>query len=267
MGISLLIPTRGRPESMERFARSVDATTSSLENVEIVFGIDKGDTDSFTKANELSKSLQIAIQVKEMTPWHDGDVNLASYWNQCYVASKYDIVGYFGDDVVFHTKGWDAIVAQLLKNTTLMIAPNSVHQPMVRHRGIFSGPAADLFFTHKSVHSLFGYYLHESLRRYCTDMVLEFIYKRSGTFRYCDYIVTEHITTYAFPKITDDTHIRMAKWGAEGFSLFESDMIQKEIIRCSDLLNDMVLKFKTRKGTNILQRRSRGINGYNSDTN
>ena len=257
MGISLLIPTRGRPESMERFVRSVDTTASFPENVEIVFGIDREDAASFAKAIDLSKDLRIAIQSKEMIPWHDGDINLASYWNQCYAISKYDIVGYFGDDVVFRTKGWDTLVSNLLKDTTLMIAPNSVHNPLIRRCGVFSGRAADLFFTHKSVHTLFGYYLHESLRRYCTDMVLEFIYKRSGRFRYCEGIVTEHITTYAFPEITDDTHLRMAKWGAEGFALFESDMIQNEIIRCSDLLNDMVLKLKKRAGTNLLQKCSR----------
>ena len=248
-GISLLIPTRKRPESMERFARSVDETTSDHKNIEIVFGIDEDDTASFVKANELAKICKIQISPKILEPWSDGGVNLASYWNQCYTASKYDIVGYFGDDVIFRTKDWDKQIIHLLKDYTRMIAPNTVHQPLIRRRGVFSGIAADLFFTHKRVHNLFGYYLHESLKRYCTDMVLEFIYKRSGRFCYREDIVTEHITTYAFPQITDETHLRMSQWGAEGFQLFESDMIQNEIIRCSELLNELVLKFKKRSGT------------------
>jgi hypothetical protein len=257
MGISLLIPTRGRPESMERFARSVDTTVSCPENVEIVFGIDKEDTDSFAKATYLSKALRIAIHAKEMAPWHDGEVNLASYWNQCYASSKYDIIGYFGDDVIFRTESWDLLVKKVLdQDHTLMLSCNGLHHPQFSLWGN-GGAVGYLFFTHKQVHNLFGYYLHESLRRYCMDTVLEFIYKKANRFCYREDLVTEHLMALVFPDKVDETHLRMSKWEKEGLDLFQSDTIQNEIIRCSDLLNDLVLKSKVRKGTDILKKRTR----------
>lgn len=253
MSISLLIPTRGRPESMERFARSVDATAINPESVEIVFGIDAEDSDSFTKAKELSRFLKITVQAKELKPWYEGGINLSSYWNQCYAAASYDILGFFGDDVIFSTTGWDLSVGEALaKDPTIMISCNGVHHPEISLWGN-GGAVGYLFFTHRRVHELFGYYMHEALKRHCMDTVLEFIYKNANRFRYRADIITEHFLVCAFPDRIDETHIRMSKWCAEGHELFQSKTIQDEIIRCSDLLNAYVLKCKTRKGTNILQ--------------
>lgn len=253
--ISLLVPTRARPQDMESFAVSVDETVGNPESVEIVFGIDEDDALSLDKAQEMSRHLRIQIKARLLTPWLDGHVNLSYYWNQCYEAATHDIVGFFGDDTLFKTFGWDLEIQKLLvKDPTLMIGVNGIHHPKT------SWGLPDpgwMHFTHKKVHNLFGYYCYEPFRRYCMDSMHEFIFRRSGRYLYRKDLVMEHLQASTFTDKIDETHLRMSKWIDQDFALFQTQPIKNEIIRCSDLLNDMVLKFKKRKGTDILQKRSR----------
>ena len=102
--ISLLCPTRGRPDNMRRFAYS--AIEHAEQPVEIVFYIDDDDQAS-------SDALRAMAPLLLPNPvWGTGGprVRLAETWNACADLASGDVLGHLGDDVVFHTPGWDRLV-------------------------------------------------------------------------------------------------------------------------------------------------------------
>lgn len=108
--ISLLLPTRQRPRQLKRLVDSVNATKAS-EMIELVTYIDDDDHSY--------DDLELDIL------WHkvrgprniNGAVNLSVMWNECYEQSCGDVVMHCGDDIVFRTQGWDAVVAQAFAQT------------------------------------------------------------------------------------------------------------------------------------------------------
>lgn len=96
--ISVLVPSRGRPDSFARMYRSLVATAVYPRQIEVVARLDLDD---------LSKSEY---------PWENGvrltylpgeRTLLSSCWNECYQEASGDILMHCGDDVTFNTPGWD----------------------------------------------------------------------------------------------------------------------------------------------------------------
>lgn len=99
--ISILLPSRGRPQSLERLAKSVVETADNPDDVEIIVFIDEDDAsyDGWTFPPQLK------IYSTKRTV-------LSKYWNMAYEKATGDIYMHCGDDIVFHTQGWDTIVKQ-----------------------------------------------------------------------------------------------------------------------------------------------------------
>jgi hypothetical protein len=55
LGISILIPTRKRPENIRRFVTAINSVTADPRNIEIIFGIDEDDTSTLFDLNLESK--------------------------------------------------------------------------------------------------------------------------------------------------------------------------------------------------------------------
>lgn len=99
--ISLLVPSRGRPESLARLAGSVLNTADNPELVELVVFRDKDDPSY--EAYEYPKNVRI-FSTKRTT--------LSVYWNLAYEKAIGPIYMHCADDLVFHTKGWDVLVQE-----------------------------------------------------------------------------------------------------------------------------------------------------------
>src|SRR6266705_3622822 len=97
--ISILLPTRKRPQFLERMVNSARETCAVPP--EIVVYVDDDDPESAVKAEELGLKLIIGPRII-----------MTDYWNQCYAKSAGDIVMQAGDDIVFRTPGWDAMVEE-----------------------------------------------------------------------------------------------------------------------------------------------------------
>lgn len=93
--ISLLLPTRDRPESLKRFISSANETAT--KPIEIVCYIDEDD-DSYDK---LIASIRVVRGPR---------IILSEMWNKCYEQASGDILGHMGDDIIFRTPGWDKLV-------------------------------------------------------------------------------------------------------------------------------------------------------------
>lgn len=99
--ISILLPTRGRPHNLERLSTSALGTADNPDDVEIVAYIDSDDSSY--------ENIQLPVNVKIFKTER---TLLSIYWNMAYSQSKGPIYMHCGDDIVFHTQGWDTIVKQ-----------------------------------------------------------------------------------------------------------------------------------------------------------
>lgn len=105
MRISVLLPTRQRPQQLVRMVDSILETAHLPEQIEVVVYVDDDD--------QSYDGLNLGIE----TVWvrgprsHNGLVgNLSVMWNHCYAASSGDIVMHCGDDIIFRTPDWDDVV-------------------------------------------------------------------------------------------------------------------------------------------------------------
>ncbi|MBM4298677.1 MAG: hypothetical protein FJ143_13145, partial [Deltaproteobacteria bacterium] len=96
--ISLLLPTRGRPELLRRLFNSVAVTTAAIDRLELVLYIDEDDAPT----QDLSHDGLPIVRLIKPAQQTMGRMNQA-----CYEASRGRFVMLMNDDVVFRTPGWD----------------------------------------------------------------------------------------------------------------------------------------------------------------
>lgn len=98
--ISILLPTRGRPDNVERLLKSIE--TTAMQRPEVVIYVDE-DESSPSVGRELDYFLRLVVGPRR---------TLTECWNECFKACSGDIVMFAADDLVFRTKNWDAMVAE-----------------------------------------------------------------------------------------------------------------------------------------------------------
>ena len=186
MGISILTPTFKRPEQIERFALTIQNTSTYPERVELIFGIHSFDEESLKKIVYLQSVMKIKVKQAIIEQHLNGAINMSFLWNQIYPQASHDIIGFFGDDVLFKTPGWDVeVYKEFKKDPLVMVSCNDVH--------VQKGVNAVLFFTHRSVHNKLGFYLNQKYQRWYMDTFLDRIYRRMGKLHYREDIITEHL--------------------------------------------------------------------------
>ena len=210
-----------RPTAVIDFAKAVDETTKNPQKVEIVFGIHKDDLETRKQVEALS--LNISVRYVFIEQRKDNNINLSYMWNQVYQHAKYDIVGFFGDDVIFKTSGWDIEVEkEFIKDKYIMISCNDVT--------FHHGNESVLFFTHKAMHNALGFYLKEKYRRWFMDLFWDRLYRRIGKLHYREDIVTEHINPL----------IKIADASKNMQDLIRGD--QREWFKSDNEINECILK-------------------------
>ena len=102
-GISLLLPSRGRPVQLKRLFDSIREQTYDLDNIEIFLYLDEDDAKNYS---ELDESLNIKkIVGPRMT--------MGAYNTACLKQSKNDVIILLNDDMVIRTKGWDKAILDM----------------------------------------------------------------------------------------------------------------------------------------------------------
>lgn len=96
--ISLLVPTRGRPEGFARMVRSAIDTAWSPDRVEVVA---YQDADDQRYAEGWSDQTIVGERIV-----------LSEMWNRCAEAARGNILMQCADDLVFRSEGWDAHIAK-----------------------------------------------------------------------------------------------------------------------------------------------------------
>ncbi len=95
--ISLLLPTRGRPELVERFFASVVATAECLSAVEVILYVDDDDPGSHDLHCDAVHTVRLIGPNQSM----------GAYNTACLHASRGQIIVLVNDDMVMRTPGWD----------------------------------------------------------------------------------------------------------------------------------------------------------------
>ena len=106
--ISLLCPTRGRPDRVCVMLESIIKTTERLENVEILFYIDSDDDkkdDYIASINNLLNKYNNPF--KRVLPHIGEPMSVSKSWNIIAEKCEGDILVMANDDEVWITKGWD----------------------------------------------------------------------------------------------------------------------------------------------------------------
>lgn len=103
--ISLLLTTKGRPSILKRSLDSIIGNASSVDNYEIIFGIDDNDDSTLIFLNEylLNKNINHKIITTEPV----GYKNLYKLQNLLANESKGELLWPFVDDVEICSKNWD----------------------------------------------------------------------------------------------------------------------------------------------------------------
>ena len=206
LGISILIPTRGRPENMKRVAESAISLAYWDERVQVVFYIDSDDQASI----DMAKKLQYECP---FNPYYDIEtidyiigerVVLSQMWNEAYKKASYNIIMHGGDDIIFRTQDWDLKIYEGFEkypDRICLIGGNDGSGPDVHDKK---------FFTHGFVHRNWikatdNVLFHCHYSSDYNDTYLNDVAKSIGRWHWVD-ILTEHMHPAFGKGPLDQTH-------------------------------------------------------------
>lgn len=177
--ISLLLPTRKRPENIERLYQSLIETTAKPKDIEMVIAIDDDD-NSYDK---LSIKGDIPIYINSYPR-----MVLSQYWNECYKRSNGNILMHCGDDLIFRTEGWDTVV----KDKFAQYPDNIVFVYGNDGSGVHDGKFGTHGFIHRRWAETVGYFVPPYFSSDWNDTWLNDVAKMIGRHKHID-ILTEHM--------------------------------------------------------------------------
>lgn len=99
--ISLMTPSRGRPESLKRMAHSARATAA--RRIEIIVWLDVDDP-------ALTDNIRVCREEKILYQLGPRNILHSSRWDKCLPLATGDLLAHANDDIVFRTPGWDETV-------------------------------------------------------------------------------------------------------------------------------------------------------------
>jgi len=219
LALTLLVPTCGRPENMRQLAHSVQRTVADPARVSLTFGIHPDDQASQRAAAELVDETKICIRTLFLE--REPVLNLSRLWNCLYEGTNEPILGFFGDDVVFRTPGWDFSVREEFRRDLrfLIYGDDRLQQ----------GQLATLFFTHRRIHQAMGLYMNESFRRIYMDTWWDRIYRSQKRVRYRPDLIFEHLHPSLHTQREDEVFRKMSVLEVSDETTWAAQKSQREL--------------------------------------
>ena len=103
--ISIIVPSRGRPNRLKIMLDSIRNKSNNIDNYEIIVGLDEDEIHKYNKLN-FEDNTQICVGKKNRTM---GQITL-----DCINQSKGKFLFLCNDDVIFHTQNWNGLLADKL---------------------------------------------------------------------------------------------------------------------------------------------------------
>lgn len=98
--ISILLPTRGRVQRLDRALKSIRSQAHDPSKIEIIFRCDHDDEETQRYLREHKEFFLVG-------PREKGYASLPKFMNQCASASTGDIIMMLNDDIIVETQNWD----------------------------------------------------------------------------------------------------------------------------------------------------------------
>lgn len=188
--ISILVPSRGRPNQLHRLTDSIYQTADNCDDLEIITYVDDDDPEGLEYL-ELP-DLRLLI--------HGPRILLSEAWNECWRQSQGNILMHCGDDIIFRTKSWDqkvkAAFAEYPDNIVF------VHGNDGSDKGTWFGTHG---FIHRDWADMVGYFVPPFFASDYNDKWLNDVAESLGRKRYVD-ILTEHMHPAFGKGEWDQTH-------------------------------------------------------------
>lgn len=180
--ISLLCPTRRRPDKMARMWKSAIKTAANPESVEVVFAMDNDDV-----AGMFGLRLAAEVRAEQVRAIVGKRMTLSKCWNAAAKVAKGEIFMLCGDDIIFRSQGWDAVAAEKISAFNDRIA--FVHG----RDGIYDEKLGTHGFVHRDWVRVVGYFSPPFFSSDHCDTWLQEIAERIGRKVYTPDIYTQHM--------------------------------------------------------------------------
>lgn len=220
MLISILCPTRGRPQNTHRLVSSAINTAADVNQIEFVFYVDSDDTEG---QRGVCEAVEQFPQVKIIFIIGERINAMTETWNICYRSASGEIFMHCGDDIEFQTASWDAMVRNKFLEFPDRIT--FVHGN--------DGHYLDTFGTHGFVHKNWvetvGYFLPPYFSCDYADTWLNDVSNKISRRSYVD-ILTMHMHPLFGRGPMDQTHLdRLERGRRDNVGLtYESKALERE---------------------------------------
>lgn len=185
--ISILCPTRNRPDSLRRLISSAEQNADGT--VEFVLYCD----DDAPPPEDIRTSNVIIVTGPRIT--------LSQMWNECQKAATYEIYMHCGDDIVFRSEHWDTYIKE-----TFDKYPD--HIVMVHgDAGDYGAAFGTHNFLHKRWVDIIGYFTPPYFVSDYADTWLNEVANALGRRVYDPRVITEHMHPLFGKGPLDQTHL------------------------------------------------------------
>ena len=214
--ISLLCPTRGRPDSMRRLVASCDNTAHGV--IEVVFYLDNDDAESIAVASALAATRRNVVTIV-------GDrIVLSEMWNRCAERASADVMMHCGDDIIFRSTSWDEAVLDVFgRHPDRIVFVHGDDKVWGERLGTHG-------FLHRRWVDAVGYFVPPYFSSDYNDTWLTEVATRIGRRVYLPEVVTEHMHYAVGKGPLDRTHEeRLARAQRDNVHRLYVDLAPKRI--------------------------------------
>lgn len=234
--ISLILPTRNRPDNLKRLYQSLVATTSNINEVELCFYVDEDDAQSLPVITELAEKINVQCILGEAAP----SVRVPVWFLQNTVQKDGTgpIYIFAADDIVFKTKGWDELVTnqfdQFKDKIALVYGPDGFQKGPV--------PVCTHGFIHQHWIDVVGYLFPPYFNVCYVDQWVTEIAEMIGRRFYRTDLDIEHVHPAAGKAGWDDTYTSKRQSDGGEANIYANTI--KERIEAAERLKKYIEVFK-----------------------
>jgi len=208
--ITLIVATRERPNNVVRFVDSLVSTTADYDHLQVLFLVDDDDPDPIRLRVD---QLQFISGPRENTP-----IRINEAWKHV----KHDVVGLFGDDIVFKTFGWDRRVVEMFQTWPDRLGVVYGDDGW-QHEKLCTHP----FLSRRWVETL-GYVAHDGFFHYCVDTWTHDVARRVDRLGYMPDVLFEHLHPDAGKATADATRRSRMKFFQHDVDVFNATEQDRE---------------------------------------
>lgn len=176
----LIVPSRGRPARAREMAMSAFLTAQDADALEVVVVIDDTDPELDWYRDAFDAKGKAQLVTLEGRHRYTEALNVAAFTE---AARGHDILGAFGDDVLFRTGGWDSVVRKTLRRPGISYGDDLVHGK--------NHPTA--VFMSRAIVDALGWLALPATKHQWADDGWKQLGLRAGCLRYMPGVVVEHM--------------------------------------------------------------------------